>query len=205
MMDLKIEHSLVNWVRFFNPVFYYYVFKINFSKVCNNNFIFIFLFLGLEIWKDNMRTFEETLISNVLPTLLAESSSIIAEERWSDLSLLYFLVKSVKGEISPIIEQFDEYMNHRREMLLNISAPGPEGPKSPDEFVNRIVDFHAKHIKLIEQVFDGDSNFITPLDKTCHFVINHNPNSKTHCPAIDLVRYLFALLFYLNKIGLILL
>ena len=82
MMDLKIEHSLVNWVRFFNPVFYYYVFKINFPKFCNNNFIFIFLFLGLEIWKENIitRFGERNLTAQLLEIVHQNRNSAFEKE-----------------------------------------------------------------------------------------------------------------------------
>ena len=136
------------------------------------------------------------MILGSLPMWLDEDSSIIAGERWTELSLLYCFVKNIRGGLSPIILKFDEYMKHRGEILLKILVPGgPEGPKSPDDFLNRILSFHAKNIELINEVFDGDSAFIDALDKACNFVINHNPNPKTHCPSIDLVCYLFVLLF----------
>ena len=145
-------------------------------------------------------TFEEILISKVLPDLLKECSSIITKERWSDLSLLYGLVKSAEGGRLYVIQQFEQYMKQGRETLLKLPSP-----KSPDEFVNRIFDYHAKNKEIIEQVFGRDSIFIRVLDETCICVINHNPNPKTRCPSLDLVRYLFALLFYFYKICLIVL
>ena len=119
--------------------------------------------------------------------------------------MLYDLVKSVKETLPFVIKQFEIYIKQRGEMLIKISGPGPEGPKSADEFVNLIMDFHAKYIRLIEQIFEGNSKFIRVLDQTCITVINHNPEKKTHCPSIDWVRYLFVLLFYLYKIFLIVL
>ena len=127
--------------------------------------------------------------------LLNECSSLIPGEQWHELSLLYGLVKSVEGGLPPVIKQFDEYMKQHGDILFKISTPGPEGPKSPDEFVNRIFSFHDKYIKLIKQVFFGDQDFIGAIDKICTFVINHKPNPKTDCPSLHLVRYLFPLLF----------
>ena len=136
--------------------------------------------------------------------MLEECSPIKAGEGWSDLSLLYGLMKSVEGGLPPVIQQFDEAMKRRGEMLLKSLAPGPEGPKSSDEFVNRIMSFHAKNIKIIKQGFEGNQYFIGVLDKTCMSVINHNPNPKTHCHSLDLVRYLFVLLFNLfNRINIV--
>ena len=100
-------------------------------------------------------------------------------------------MKSAEDALTSVIQQFEKYMNQRGEMLLKILAPGPEGPKSSDEFVNRIVDFHAKNVEFIKQVLDGDSKFIRVLDQTCVSVINHNPNPTTQCPSLDWVRYLF--------------
>ena len=141
--------------------------------------------------------FERFFIVDKFPQLLTECSSIIAEERWSDLSLLYGLVKTIEGGLTPVIRLFGEYMRKREEMLIKISAPGPDGPKSPDEFVNRIMSFCNQYNMLINHVFDGDSKFTRILDQTWMNVLNHNPNSDTHCPAIDWVRYLLTLLLLL--------
>ena len=95
-------------------------------------------------------------------------------------------MKSVKGVFPAVIQQFKEYIYQQGDILLESSASRPEGPKSSLEFVNSILDFHAKNMKLIKHIFDGDSKCIDDLYRTCNFVIINNPNPA----ALNVVRYL---------------
>ena len=140
--------------------------------------------------------FELVPTCDVLPMLLEECSSIIAGERWPELTLIYGLVKSDEEKLSHVIRQFKEYIAERGDILIKILPhPGLEGSKFSDEFVNSISSFHIKYIELINKNFDGNSDLIQTLEKTCRYVINHNPNPKTLCPSLELV-CLFVCTYY---------
>lgn len=55
-------------------------------------------------------------------------------------------------------------------------------------FVENLLAVYKKYRQLIQEVFNGDQNFMGALDKACSSVINHRPNSgKSPCRSPELL------------------
>lgn len=55
-------------------------------------------------------------------------------------------------------------------------------------FVENVLTVYKKYRQQIQDVFNGDQNFMGALDKACSSVINHRPNGgKSPCRSPELL------------------
>lgn len=78
---------------------------------------------------------------------------------------------------------FDVFFCSSRQAIGNL-----QGENVHISFVENLLAVYKKYRQLIQEVFNGDQNFMGALDKACSSVINHRPNSgKSPCRSPELL------------------
>ncbi|XP_034937978.1 cullin-2 [Chelonus insularis] len=114
---------------------------------------------------------EEKMIAGPIRWLHAESATMIEEERKRDLSLLYPLLRSIPGALSPLITKLTQHITQQ-----GLNAIGDlQGENVHIQFVENMLNVHSKYSQMIGVVFRGDQAFMAALDKACSAAVNHRP------------------------------
>ncbi|XP_031832846.1 cullin 2 [Nomia melanderi] len=135
--------------------------------------------------------FEEKMIATYMTWLHTEAESMIQNERKSDLSLLYPLLRPLPGGLTPVVQKLTEHITAQ-----GLKAIGNlQGENVHTQFVENMLDVHKKYSKFIKDVFNDDLTFMAALDKACSAIVNHRtaPRQPVKAPEL-LAKYCDSLL-----------
>ncbi|XP_015111572.1 cullin-2 [Diachasma alloeum] len=126
---------------------------------------------------------EEKMVAAHVLWLHAEAESMIENERKKDLALLYMLLRPLPSGLTPLVQKLTQHITQQ-----GLNAIGPlQGENVHIQFVESILEVHAKYSDLIEEVFKKDQAFVGALDKACAAVVNHRSTSKSPARAPELL------------------
>ncbi|XP_003702794.2 cullin 2 [Megachile rotundata] len=126
---------------------------------------------------------QEKMIAAHIAWLHAEAESMIENERRTDLSLLYPLLRPIPSGLTPLLQKLTQYITQQ-----GLQAIGSlQGENLHIQFVESMLDVHHKYSELIKEVFRADQAFISALDKACSAVINHRPVPRQPARAPELL------------------
>ncbi|KAI4454581.1 cullin [Holotrichia oblita] len=127
---------------------------------------------------------ETHMVAEHLSFLYSECMNMVQGERKKDLSNMYNLLKSVPNALSVLV---DTVLDHIK--TQGLSAIGNlQGENIHISFVENLLTVYKKYRQQIQEVFNGDQNFMGALDKACSSVINHRPNmGKSPCRSPELL------------------
>lgn len=115
---------------------------------------------------------EEVLIKDHLAKFHHEFQTMLDEGRHENLSLIYQLCTRVTGGLDRLKQILEDYITNQG--LNRIEKCGVSALQDPAIFVSTILDVHNYFEQLVKNSFDGDTRFVTSIDKACEKFINNN-------------------------------
>ncbi|KAJ1327282.1 ferrochelatase [Batrachochytrium salamandrivorans] len=106
---------------------------------------------------------ESEYISAHMAKIHGDFEKMIMESRFEDCTRAYELLSKVSGGIRTIIEEFEKFVFQSGKDAMARFDGSLE--KSPVEYVNAMIDVHARLMNLAVAVFKGDSAFVAKVDK----------------------------------------
>ncbi|KAJ8679584.1 hypothetical protein QAD02_015371 [Eretmocerus hayati] len=126
---------------------------------------------------------EEKMVAAVVSWLHTEADGMVEHERRKDLALIYPLLRPLPSGLSHLVKKLTEHIKHE-----GLQAIGSlQGENIHTQFVESMLDVHAKYSELIKDLFKGDQAFIGALDKACSAVVNHRPAPQQPARAPELL------------------
>ncbi|CAF4223821.1 unnamed protein product, partial [Rotaria sordida] len=108
---------------------------------------------------------EEILIYDQLEAIYTEVKTLLHNEKYSDLALLFKLVARIPNatvKLKNIVE--DHFYLMGIEVIRRIGKTAINNPKL---YVEKILAIHTEFFKLARRFLNNDQHFIAALNKTC--------------------------------------
>ncbi|KAJ5575051.1 Cullin-1 [Penicillium hetheringtonii] len=138
--------------------------------------------VGLYLHPDVTRLLTETCL-DVLVTahsnLLRDEFQILLDtERQEDLARMYRLLSRIKEGLDPLRITFENHV--RRAGLAAVEKVASEGDNfEPKLYVDALLQVHTRYQNLVNEAFNGESEFVRSLDNACREFVNRNSVCKT--------------------------
>lgn len=127
---------------------------------------------------------EERFINDHLDFLYSECKEMVSQEKRKDLRNMYIILKPIPDRLKDLLKQ--TFLDHiKNEGIETISTL--KGENIHIQFVENMLKVHQKYQKLIADVFENDSLFLSALDKACASVVNKRINERQPCRSAELV------------------
>ncbi|CAG0919494.1 unnamed protein product [Notodromas monacha] len=123
------------------------------------------------------------LVGAHLELFHSECPAMIQQDRRKDLSMLYNLLKPIRGALHPVAQ---ELRIHIESAGLD-SIKGLQGDGVPGGFVESLLEVHDRYSLMIKEVFFADQVFTGALDKAFSNIINLRIDSKAPCRSPELL------------------
>lgn len=146
---------------------------------------------------------EERMITDHLDFLYSECKEMVSQEKRTDLSNMYILLKPIPDGLKILIQAFlDHIKNEGIETISTLKGENVSAASSRlnfdlilsffisqihIQFVENMLQVHHKYEQLIAHTFKNDPLFLSALDKACASVINKRMNEKQTCRSAELV------------------
>ncbi|KAJ5450712.1 Cullin-1 [Penicillium daleae] len=155
--------------------------------------------VGLYLHPDVAKTLTETCLDVLVTahsTLLRDEFQILLDnERQEDLARMYRLLSRIKEGLDPLRSTFENHV--RRAGLAAVEKVASEGDSfEPKLYVDALLQVHTRYQNLVDDAFNGESEFVRSLDNACREFVNRNricQASTTKSPEL-LARYTDSLL-----------
>ncbi|CEO59465.1 Putative Cullin [Penicillium brasilianum] len=155
--------------------------------------------VGLYLHQDVAKTLTETCLDVLVTahsTLLRDEFQILLDnERQEDLARMYRLLSRIKEGLDPLRSTFENHV--RRAGLAAVEKVASEGDSfEPKLYVDALLQVHTRYQNLVDDAFNGESEFVRSLDNACREFVNRNRICKattTKSPEL-LARYTDSLL-----------
>ncbi|KAJ5359626.1 Cullin-1 [Penicillium cataractarum] len=155
--------------------------------------------VGLYLHPDVAKTLTETCLDVLVTahsTLLRDEFQILLDnERQEDLARMYRLLSRIKEGLDPLRSTFENHV--RRAGLAAVEKVASEGDSfEPKLYVDALLQVHTRYQNLVDDAFNGESEFVRSLDNACREFVNRNRICKattTKSPEL-LARYTDSLL-----------
>lgn len=109
---------------------------------------------------------------------------MVSQEKRKDLRNMYIILKPIPDRLKDLLKQ--TFLDHiKNEGIETISTL--KGENIHIQFVENMLKVHQKYQKLIADVFENDSLFLSALDKACASVVNKRINERQPCRSAELV------------------
>ncbi|KAM9308850.1 cullin-2 isoform 2-T2 [Gastrophryne carolinensis] len=125
---------------------------------------------------------QQRMVADHLQFLHAECHTIVRQERRSDMSNMYILLRSVSNGLPHMIQELQNHIHD--EGLRAVSNLSQEN--MPTQFVESVLEVHSKFVQLVNTVLNGDQHFMSALDKALTSVVNYR-EPKSVCKAPELL------------------
>ncbi|KAH2281404.1 hypothetical protein KXW02_005263 [Aspergillus fumigatus] len=155
--------------------------------------------VGLYLHPDIMKRLTDTCL-DVLVTahselLRDEFQVLLDNERQDDLARMYRLLSRIKDGLDPLRAKFETHV--RKAGLAAVEKVAAEGEAfEPKMYVDALLQVHTRYQNLVNEAFNGESEFVRSLDNACREFVNRNKvckSSSTKSPEL-LARYTDSLL-----------
>ncbi|KAJ5167004.1 Cullin-1 [Penicillium canariense] len=155
--------------------------------------------VGLYLHPDVAKSLTETCLDVLVTahsTLLRDEFQILLDnERQEDLARMYRLLSRIKEGLDPLRTTFENHV--RRAGLAAVEKVASEGDHfEPKLYVDALLQVHTRYQNLVDDAFNGESEFVRSLDNACREFVNRNRICKattTKSPEL-LARYTDSLL-----------
>ncbi|KAH6569972.1 hypothetical protein BASA60_007995 [Batrachochytrium salamandrivorans] len=121
---------------------------------------------------------ESEYISAHMAKIHGDFEKMIMESRFEDCTRAYELLSKVSGGIRTIIEEFEKFVFQSGKDAMARFDGSLE--KSPVEYVNAMIDVHARLMNLAVAVFKGDSAFVAKVDKSFRVIVNNDESGRSN-------------------------
>ncbi|OQD78246.1 hypothetical protein PENDEC_c001G01996 [Penicillium decumbens] len=155
--------------------------------------------VGLYLHPDDTKKLTETCL-DVLVTahsnlLRDEFQVLLDNERQEDLARMYRLLSRIREGLDPLRTTFENHV--RRAGLAAVEKVASDGENfEPKLYVDALLQVHTRYQNLVDDAFNGESEFVRSLDNACREFVNRNRicmSSTTKSPEL-LAKYTDSLL-----------
>lgn len=155
--------------------------------------------VGLYLHSDTTKRLTDTCL-DVLVTahsdlLRDEFQVLLDNERQDDLARMYRLLSRIKDGLDPLRAKFETHV--RKAGLAGVEKVAADGENfEPKMYVDALLQVHTRYQSLVNEAFNGESEFVRSLDNACREFVNRNKvckASSTKSPEL-LARYTDSLL-----------
>lgn len=153
------------------------------------------LYLHTDITKNLTETCLDVLVTAHSELLRDEFQVLLDNERQDDLARLYRLLSQIKDGLDPLRSRYETHV--RKAGLAAVEKVAADGETfEPKMYVDALLQVHSRYQSLVDEAFNGESEFVRSLDNACREFVNRNKickSSSTKSPEL-LARYTDALL-----------
>ncbi|KAI4276830.1 MAG: hypothetical protein LQ337_002214 [Flavoplaca oasis] len=137
------------------------------------------LYLHPDIMTPLMKNCLEVLVTGHSALLRDEFQVLLDNDRQEDLARMYRLLNRIVDGLDPLRSRFEHHV--RKCGLANVDkvAAGSEKELEPKTYVDALLEVHTQYQKLVDDAFNGESEFVRSLDNACKEFVNRNKVCKT--------------------------
>ncbi|KAJ5901966.1 Cullin-1 [Penicillium taxi] len=136
------------------------------------------LYLHPEVTKSLTATCLQVLVSDHTLLLRDEFKILLENERQEDLARMYRLLARIQDGLDPLRTIFETHVRKAGTAAIDKLAADGENVE-PKLYVNSLLQVHARYRKLVDDAFQGESEFVRSLDNACREFVNRNSVCKT--------------------------
>lgn len=122
----------------------------------------------------------KVLISDHLPTLLAECRPLIEAGETERLNLMFRLLDRVSGGVDPMLQDLENHIFQAG--LADMTSSADIITQDSEKYVERLLDLFRRFSKLVQDAFNDDPRFLTARDKAFKNVVNDTQVFKLELP-----------------------
>ncbi|KAE8147835.1 Cullin [Aspergillus avenaceus] len=152
------------------------------------------LYLHPDISKHLTDTCLDVLVTNHSEVLREEFQVLLDNERQEDLARMYRLLSRIKEGLDPLRIKFETHV--RKAGLVAVEKVATDDSFEPKMYVDALLQVHTRYQSLVNEAFNGESEFVRSLDNACREFVNRNKicaASSTKSPEL-LAKYTDSLL-----------
>lgn len=124
-----------------------------------------------------MRTCEQALIAEHSTVLREEFQVLLDNDRQDDLGRMYKLLSRIPDGLDPLRTRFEAHV--RKAGLAAVEKVSADGENlEPKVYVEALLEVHTQYQDLVNQAFNGESEFVRSLDNACREFVNRNKICK---------------------------
>ncbi|KAJ5744733.1 cullin-1 [Penicillium manginii] len=136
------------------------------------------LYLHPDVTKALTETCLDVLVTAHSNLLRDEFQILLDNERQEDLARMYRLLSRIKEGLDPLRATFENHV--RRAGLTAVEKVASEGDNfEPKLYVDALLQVHTRYQNLVDEAFNGESEFVRSLDNACREFVNRNRICKT--------------------------
>ncbi len=136
------------------------------------------LYLHPDILSPLMRACQQVLITEHAPMLRDEFQLLLDNDQKADLARLYKLLYRIPEGLDPLRTRFEAHV--RKAGLQAVSKVAAEGEDiDPKVYVDALLEVHKHYQSLVNDAFQGESEFVRSLDNACREFVNRNEICKS--------------------------
>jgi len=126
---------------------------------------------------------EGRMVADHLNFLHSECQRMVLSENRKDLNNMFKLLKPIESGLAFLIKEVQEHFTRIGLNCINNLC----GDNISTNYVENLLQVHRKNLNLINEVFHGDQQFISALDKAFSYIINFRSNPKLPCRSPELL------------------
>ena len=136
------------------------------------------LYLHTDITKSLTDTCLDVLVTAHSAILRDEFQVLLDNERQEDLARLYRLLSQIKDGLEPLRSKFETHV--RKAGLAAVERVAADGESfEPKMYVDALLQVHSRYRSLVDDAFNGESEFVRSLDNACKEFVNRNKICKS--------------------------
>ena len=131
------------------------------------------LYLHQDIMNPLMKTCLNVLVTEHSILLREEFQVLLDNDRQEDLARMYKLLSRIVDGLEPLRTKFEAHV--RKSGLAAVEKVAMEGESmEPKTYVDALLEVHAQYQQLVDNAFNGESEFVRSLDNACKEFVNRN-------------------------------
>lgn len=135
------------------------------------------LYLHADITKNLIDTCLDVLVTAHSELLRDEFQVLLDNERQDDLARLYRLLSQIKDGLDPLRSRFETHV--RKAGLAAVEKVAADGESfDPKMYVDALLQVHSRYQSLVNDAFNGETEFVRSLDNACREFVNRNKICK---------------------------
>ncbi|KAL9126232.1 MAG: hypothetical protein Q9217_004692 [Psora testacea] len=138
------------------------------------------LYLHQDIMNPLMKSCLNVLVTEHSVLLREEFQVLLDNDRQEDLARMYKLLSRIIDGLEPLRTKFEAHV--RKSGLAAVEKVAMEGENmDPKTYVDALLEVHAQYQQLVDNAFNGESEFVRSLDNACKEFVNRNKVCATGC------------------------
>lgn len=136
------------------------------------------LYLHPDVTKSLTDTCLDVLVTAHSSLLRDEFQVLLDNERQEDLARMYSLLSRIKEGLDPLRTIFEGHVRRAGQAAVDKVASDSENFE-PKLYVDALLQVHTRYQNLVDDAFNGESEFVRSLDNACREFVNRNRICKT--------------------------